>query len=287
VKAAAFRYRRPGSVAQALEWLRDDDEAKILAGGQSLVPLMNLRLARPETLIDATALPELERIIPDARSLLLGALVRHRTLERHPQVAERIPLLAEAARHIGHIGIRNRGTVGGSLCHADPAAEIPLVAAVLGATVYLESAGSGRRAVLAREFCTGFFSTVVEADELLTWVRMPALAAGEGWGFVEIARRHGDFALAGAAVTIRLDASGAVESARAGVLAVSDTPVVLDTGELAGRLPTESVLREWAHSVTAALRPAEDPEFRRGLAGTVLYRAMGQAVARCRKVRGG
>jgi carbon-monoxide dehydrogenase medium subunit len=287
VKAAAFRYRRPDSVTQALEWLEHEEDAKVLAGGQSLVPLMNLRLARPETLIDANALPELERIIPDTRSLLLGALVRHRTLERDPVVARRIPLLAEAARYIGHVGIRNRGTLGGTLCHADPAAEIPLVAAVLGATIYLESHRAGRRAVPAREFCTGFFSTVAEPDELLTWVRVPALAADEGWGFIEIAQRHGDFAMAGAAATLRLDAAGRVAEARAGVLAVADTPVVVDTAELLGRLPTDAVVRDWARSVTAGLRPAEDPDFRRRLASTVLERAMIRALARCREVRGG
>ena len=202
MKAPPFRYLRPGSVAQALDWLRDED-TKVLAGGQSLVPLLNLRLARPERLVDVNALPELDRIIPDSRSLLLGALLRHRDLERDPRVARRIPLLAEAAAHIGHVGIRNRGTLGGTLSHADPSAEVPLVAAVLGATIYLESTARGRRSVPAEGFAPGYFGTVAGPDEMLTWVRMPTLLPDEGWGFVEFARRHGDFAMAGAAVTLR------------------------------------------------------------------------------------
>jgi len=284
VKAPPFRYLRPVSVTQALDWLRDED-TKVLAGGQSLVPLLNLRLARPERLVDANALPELGRIIPDARSLLLGALVRHRDLERDRLVVRHNPLLAEAAGHIGHLGIRNRGTLGGTLSHADPASEIPLVAAVMGATIYLESGARGRRPVPAGDFATGFFSTVAEPDEMLTWVRMPALQPGEGWGFVEFARRHGDFAMAGAAVTIRLAPSGRIASARAGVLAAADTPLVLSTADLVGSPTDDATLTRWARAVTKPLRPAQEPDYRRRLAATALSRALRHAVRRCGEFR--
>lgn len=279
MKSAPFRYRRPDSVAQALDWL-GGPETKVIAGGQSLLPLMNLRLARPEELVDLNALPELERIIPDAESLLIGTLVRHRMLERDPVVASRVPLLAAAAAHIGHVGIRNRGTIGGSLCHADPAAELPLVAAILGATVYLESAGRPRRAVPARGFATSYFTTIAEPDELLTWIRVPTLRPGQGWGFVEFARRHGDFAMAGAAATVRLDAAGHIVHAAAGVMSVADTPVVLDTTGLLGRRPAAAELRGWALDACAILRPGQDPEFGRHLASVALTRTLADATRR-------
>lgn len=279
MKSAPFRYRRPDSVAQALSWLGQED-TKVIAGGQSLLPMMNLRLARPEELVDLNALPELERIIPDAESLLIGTLVRHRTLERDPVVASRVPLLAAAAAHIGHVGIRNRGTIGGSLCHADPAAELPLVAAVLGATVYLESAGRPRRAVPARGFATSYFTTTAEPDELLTWIRVPTLRHGQGWGFVEFARRHGDFAMAGSAVTVRLDAAGRIADADAGVMSAADTPMLLDTAGLLGRRPSVDEMREWALAACAILRPGQDPEFGRHLASVALTRAVVDAARR-------
>lgn len=282
MKSAPFRYRRPDSVAQALGWLGRQD-TKVLAGGQSLLPLMNLRLARPKVLVDLNALPELERIIQDSTSLLIGTLVRHRTLERDPVIASRVPLLAAAASHIGHVGIRNRGTIGGSLCHADPAAELALVTAVLGATVYLESDDRPRRAVPARGFATSYFTTIAEQDELLTWIRVPTLRPGQGWGFVEFTRRHGDFAMTGAAATLRLDSAGRIADAAAGVMSVADTPMVLDTTDLLGQRPAPDALRAWARGACAILRPAQDPEFRRHLASVALTRALVDAAGRATK----
>lgn len=282
MKASPFRYRRPDSVAQVLTWLQEDpDGSKILAGGQSLVPLLNLRLARPEALIDINYLLELDRIIEDSGSLLLGALVRHRELERSAVVARRVPMLSEAARHIGHIAIRNRGTLGGTVCHADPASEIPLIGSVLGATVYLESGERGRRAVPAADFAVGFFSTIAEPDEMLTWIRMPALRAGEGWGFTEFTRRHGDFAMAGAVATLQLKSSGEVASARAGVFGVGDKPTVLGTADLTGRRPTDQTFSDWAASAMRSLRPTQDAAYRRRLAVVAVTRALHKAVERC------
>jgi carbon-monoxide dehydrogenase medium subunit len=266
------------SVEDALTMLRDG-EAKILAGGQSLLPVMNLRLSRPEAVIDLGALPELERLFEDADSLVLGALVRHRTLELDPAVARRQPLLAAAAAHIGHVGIRNRGTLGGTLAHADPAAELPLVTAVLDATAYVESRERGRREVPVRHLFSTYFTTVLEPDEILTWIRVPALAPGEGWGFHEYARRHGDFAIAGAAATLRLDSAGRVARLRAGALAAGEVPAVFD-GEAIGERPTDELWDELARSWSETLRPAEDPDYTRHIARVALRRAMTHAAAR-------
>src|SRR5689334_1366386 len=152
---------------------------------------MNLRLARPSTLIDIGALAELRRIFDDTDDLILGALTTHRTLEVDPLIGARTPLLADAARYIGHIGIRNRGTIGGSLAHADPAAEMPLAALVLGATCHVESAARGRRAVAAHDLFLSFYTNSLEPDEMITWISLPAITAQQGWGFVEYAHQHG------------------------------------------------------------------------------------------------
>ncbi|MFI6741827.1 FAD binding domain-containing protein [Nonomuraea sp. NPDC050451] len=280
MKPALFTYRRPDSVGQALDWLRSDD-AKVLAGGQSLLPMMNLRLARPRTLVDLGALGELERTFEDVDSVLVGALVRHRTIETAPVFARRVPLLAAAAAHIGHVAIRNRGTLGGTLAHADPSAELPLIAALLEATIYLDSYERGRREVPASEFFTGYFTTQMEPDEAITWIRVPARDPGEGWGFVEFARRHGDFALAGAAVTLRLDGAGRIAALRAGALAAGDVPQVLpEPAGLAGTQASPDVWAELAAMWSQALRPAHDQEYARALAAVALRRALAQAHGR-------
>jgi aerobic carbon-monoxide dehydrogenase medium subunit len=258
------------------------EEAKILAGGQSLLPLLNLRLSRPGTVVDLGALPELERLFPDADSLLLGALVRHRRLELDPVVRRRQPLLAEAAAHIGHVAIRNRGTLGGTLAHADPAAELPTVLALLDATAYVESQRRGRREIPVRELFTTYFTTVLADDEILTWVRVPTLAPGEGWGFHEYARRHGDFALAGAAATLILDARGRIAALRAATLAAGEVPVVFDdaaTGEPAGDELWDALATSWSRS----LRPPDDPDYTRSLCRVALRRALALAFERANR----
>jgi carbon-monoxide dehydrogenase medium subunit len=266
-------------VAEALRWITDDD-AKVLAGGQSLVPVLNLRMAAPTSLIDINPLTELDRIIEDSSSILIGALVRHRTLETDPLIARRIPLLSDAVGHIGHLAIRHRGTLGGSLSHADPAAELPLIAAVLGATIYLESMDRGRRAVPAEDFCTGFFTTVAEPDELLTWVRMPCLTARDRWGFVEFARRHGDFAFGGAAAVLQCDAAGRITPARVGVLATADHPTLVGTDGLHGIGHDQIAIEQWATAAAEFLSPTENPEYGRRLAATAMARAVRQALSR-------
>ncbi len=201
MKPAPFRYARAGSLAEAIALLAAaPGEHKLLAGGQSLVPMLNMRLVRPAVLVDVNGLRELTGIAPTADGgLRLGALTRHAELAASPAVRERAPLLAEAARHVGHAAIRNQGTLGGSLAHADPAAELPAALLALDARVHV-TGPRGAREIAADAFFRGLLTTALEADEILTAVEVPAQPAG--WGFVEIARRPGDFALAGVAAVV-------------------------------------------------------------------------------------
>jgi 2-furoyl-CoA dehydrogenase FAD binding subunit len=235
MKAAPFAYHRPDSVDEAVEALAGGD-AKVLAGGQSLVPVLAMRLGRPGTLVDITRLPGLDDLEVTDGVLRIGAAVRQRTVERSEAVRA-VPLIGRAMPFVGHRELRSRGTVCGSLAHADPAAELPAVAACLDATVVLRGP-RGTREVPARELVVGAMTTTAGADELITEVRFPAAAPGDGFGFAEIARRHGDFALAGVAVHVRRG-GGATLAA----FGVSDRPVVRDVTALLGTDPTEAGLR--------------------------------------------
>jgi len=282
MKPAPFEYLRPGSVADALAALADHAEAgadvKVLAGGQSLLTLMNLRLARPEVLVDIGGLAELDRVFSDERDVLIGALVRHRRLETDPELCALVPLAAAAAGHIGHVGIRNRGTLGGSLAHADPAAELPLVMVTLGATCYLESRAGGVRAVPAEEFFLSYFTCALRPDELLTWVRVPRLRPGQGWGFVELARRHGDFAMAGAAAVVDLATDGSVRGVRAGLMSAGERPLLVSgSGPVDGETMAARRWDELAEAWTAGLELSDDPEYARHLARVALRRALTDA----------
>ncbi|MHC1560086.1 FAD binding domain-containing protein [Actinomycetospora sp. C-140] len=232
MKAAPFAYCRPDTVDEAVDVLAGGD-AKVLAGGQSLVPVLAMRLGRPATLVDITRLPGLSSLVLSEGELHVGAAVRQRGLERSAEVAS-VPLIGRAMPFVGHRELRSRGTVCGSLAHADPAAELPAVAACLGATVVVRGP-RGSREIGAREFVTGPMTTAVGPDELVTAVRFPVARAGDGFGFAEIARRHGDFALAGVAVRVR---DGAATLAAFGV---SARPVVR---ELTVDDPSEAGLRE-------------------------------------------
>lgn len=224
MKTAPFRYERPRELSTALTLVRDPD-AKALAGGQSLVPVMAMRLARPRILVDLGRVAGLDRTERRDGELITGAMVRQRTLERQPGLAAELPLVAAALPFVGHREVRNRGTVGGSVAHADPSAELGLVAATLRARI---EAGSleGRREIAAEEFVTGPFQTTLGSGELLTAIRWPLAAPGDGFAFEEVARRHGDFALCGVAVHVRRGGG-----ARIGLLGVAPTPVVHDIAE--------------------------------------------------------
>jgi CO/xanthine dehydrogenase FAD-binding subunit len=288
LKPAPFRYARPQSLADAVELLASaDDDVKILAGGQSLVPMLNLRLVRPSVLIDLNSVPGLDHITPGADGgLAIGALARHAALASSASVAERAPLLAEAARHVGHPAIRHRGTLGGSLAHADPAAELPAAPVALGAELRLHG-GRGARTVRASEFFLGLMTTALQPGEILLEVRIPL--QGPGWGFAEVVRRAGDFALAGvAAVVVRAaGSSGRLASARLVGFGVGDRPVRFTAAEEIltnqGGDPGAALARA-AAAAAGACDPPDDvhasAEYRRHLAAMLTEDAVGQALAR-------
>ena len=226
MKAAPFAYVRPGTLEDTVAELARDG-AKVLAGGQSLVPVLAMRLGRPTQLVDINAVPELNQLTRDDGAVRIGATVRQRRVQRD-ELSASVPLLRLALPWIGHREIRSRGTVCGSIAHADPSAELPAVASCLDAAMVLTSAG-GRREVPARDFFTGALSTALQPDELLTEIRFPVAQPGEGFGFGEFARRHGDFALAGVAARVRTDHNSPV--ARITCFGISDVPVTADVSE--------------------------------------------------------
>jgi carbon-monoxide dehydrogenase medium subunit len=223
LKASPFGYAKPASLAQALELLaRHGDRARLLAGGQSLVPTLNLRLSAPDLLIDLDALGELEGIAPLGDGLRIGALTRHREIERSALVAERAPLLAQAAPHIAHVAIRNRGTIGGSLALADPAAEWPACCLALGATLVAASV-RGERRIPAERFFKALYATDLAADEILVAAEFPAPARDARSVFLELARRRGDYAIVGLAALARRG-GGTIKDIRLAFLGVAATP---------------------------------------------------------------
>jgi CO/xanthine dehydrogenase FAD-binding subunit len=286
MKTGAFAYEAPRTIDETLALLAEHaDDAKVLAGGQSLVPLLAMRLARPMVVVDVNDVDGLAGIRPlDGGGLAIGALSRERTAELSPLVTERVPVLAEALPMIGHVSIRNRGTIGGSLAHADASAELPAVAVATRAEMTVRSA-RGERIVAADDFFVGHFTTVLDDDELLTEIRFPESPAGAGWAFHEIARRHGDFALVGVAAMVTLD-DDRIGDARVVLMGVADGPVRATAAEvgLRGQLPEPDVLEASGREATRDLEPASDlhgsSEFRRHLAAVAARRALATAVAR-------
>ena len=282
--AQAFQYRMAGELSEALAVLDEHGEdAKVLAGGQSLVPMMHLRLARPEIVLDINRLPGLDQVTARAGELRVGALVRHRRLER-PVVADPLgTLLAAAARHVGHLPIRIRGTFAGSLAHADPAAEWCLVAVAVGARLVLTSS-SGERLVTADDFFDYPFVTALRPGELITEVRLPLLGAGTGVAFREHAPTAGAFAHAAACATATLDA-GRVTTARLAVAGVGGRPRTLPSAvdALVGAVPSDRVMEEVRRRVLAAADPPDDPllpaDYRRALAAELAVAAVTEAIA--------
>lgn len=285
MKPAAFAYLAPKTLAEALAMLAEvQDDGKVLAGGQSLVPAMNFRLARPGTLVDLNGVAELEGVTGDsAAGISIGALTRHAAFHKPPFDGPLADLLAKVVRNIAHYPIRQRGTFGGSLSHADPASEWCLVAATLGATMHLAST-AGSRAVPAAEFFMGTFTTALAADEILVRIDLPPLPAGWSSGFYEFSRRKGDFALAMALAALRID-GGTIREARLGVGGVADRPHKLAAVEdfLAGKPAGAATFAEAADMARGAVRVTSDihasEEFRSDLLGTVVRRALAEAAA--------
>ena len=224
MKPAAFDYVKPSSVDEALALLGEHPDAVVLAGGQSLMPMLNMRLVAPSHVVDIAAIPGLDDISVDNNTLRIGALARHADLASSPQILEAAPLLSEAVLHIGHPAIRNRGTIGGSLSLADPAAELPACLLALGGSVEIVGP-DGSRVLPASEFFSGTFETALKPGELLSAVEIPVPAAGYRAGFSELARRHGDYALAGLAAFGRID-GGSAHDLRLAFFAVGDRPML-------------------------------------------------------------
>lgn len=288
MKPAPFEYLAPASLEEALDELRArGGEAKVLAGGQSLIPVMNFRLAQPAALVDLNGVAGLDSVreLPNGE-LRIGAMTRQRRLEREPAIARRAPLLAEAVPHIAHPQIRNRGTVGGSLAHADPAAELPAVAVALDARLRLCRPGNAERWVEAKDFYVGLFSSVLESDEILVEVAIPPSPQRTGWCFLESARRHGDYALVGVASRVTLDESGVCRAARLVFLSVGDGPVDAPRAAsgLVGERPEAKAIAAAAAAVTREMDPNGDihasADFKRHLAETLARRALTRAAER-------
>ncbi len=285
MKPPRFTYHDPTTVAETTALLaRHGEDAKLLAGGQSLMPMLNFRLVRPLHLVDINRVAELGHVSATASGLCLGAMVRQRVLERSATIRERCPLLAEAVRHVGHPAIRNRGTIGGSLVHADPAAELPGVMVALDATLVLERSGR-RRTIEAADFFRGMLTTAIEPEEMLVEVQIPPAAERAGWGFEEFARRQGDFALAGVAALLTPAPDGTIARARIVTIGVEHRPAPVTKAEqaLAGARPSAAAFADARRIVSEEARAADDihasAAYRRRLAGVLAERALGKAAA--------
>jgi carbon-monoxide dehydrogenase medium subunit len=285
VKPAAFTYHRARSLADVFALLASHgDAAKVIAGGQSLAPMLNVRIAQPEHLIDLNDLHDLSYVRDMGTAIAVGALARHDDVASSELVRSACPLLAEAAATVGHYAIRQRGTLGGSLAHADPAAQLPLVAVALNADIDIESA-RGRRTLSGRDFFVSVMTTALEADEVIVEVRFPTLGAREGSAFELFSRRHGDFAIVAAAATIALDGRGRVARVRLAVGGVDAVPVSLE--EIARRFAGREANAEWCSGLARAARerinPADDrripAEYRRELCAALTRRALERAIA--------
>jgi carbon-monoxide dehydrogenase medium subunit len=288
MKPAPFEYYAPTSVEEALSHLAEYGyDAKVLAGGQSLIPMMNFRLVQPSVLVDLNNIPELANISPDENAgLRLGAMVRHHQVEIDPLVEKRAPLLHETMPKIAYPQIRNRGTFGGSVSHADPAAELASLSVALNGSFRLRSQ-KGERWVPADEFFIGLFTTVLEPDELLVEVALPSMPARSGWSLMEVARRPHDFALVGVAAVVSLDENGRCEQARMVFLSAGDSPRVAPQAaeSLKGQAPTQESIRAAAEiAASKEIDPSSDihatAEFRRHLANVLCRRALEQAFQR-------
>ncbi|MDO8278539.1 MAG: xanthine dehydrogenase family protein subunit M [Burkholderiaceae bacterium] len=286
MKPPKFQYEAPSSLKEALGRMAElGDTAKFLAGGQSLVPAMNMRLATPEYLIDLGRIEALRGIreLPDG-GVQAGALTTHAAFERSELLQRRMPLIPAVMRFVAHAQIRNRGTIGGSLAHADPAAEWQAVCIALDATVVVTSA-QGQRRVKAADFTQGVYTTDLQPGELIEAVEFPAWPAQRRWGFEEVSRRLGDFAITGALCTLELDAGGLCKQARCVVFAASPKPVVIEAASalLNGRIVTDEAIAAVALAARAAVEPMSDhhasAEYRLELVETLTARVLRQALS--------
>jgi carbon-monoxide dehydrogenase medium subunit len=280
MKLPAFEYACPATLAEAVALLASrDGDAKALAGGQSLVPMMAFRIASPSLLVDLRKLTDLRRIEIGRDGVRLGAMVRWRDIEDDARLAAAHPLLKAAVAHVAHYQIRNRGTVGGSLAHADPAAEMPGLAVACDAEIAV-TGPSGSRIIAAEKFFIAPLTTALAADEIIVETRLPAWPAKRRWGFQEFSRRRGDFAMAAAAVFYDLDDAGKANNAHIGAIGVGDRPVRLAAAEaeINGRIVDTAACERAGAAASAAVDPHDDIHasgaYRRSLLGTMVERAL-------------
>jgi len=279
MKPPPFTYHDPRTVAETVDLLAQLENAKLLAGGQSLMPMLNFRYAQPDHVIDLNRVDGLSYIRAESGGLRIGAMTRHRDIEFSDVVRKACPLMADAIRFVGHRQTRNRGTIGGSLAHLDPAAELPLVCATLDATIHV-AGRNGERAIPMAKFPQGYMTPAIESDELVVAVSIPAAPARTG--FVEFARRHGDFAIVAAAVALDI-ANGAIKSARIALGGVGPAPVRCTEAEkmLAGQKPTADALRaaaETCRSIEAMEDVHAPASYRQHLATVMTRRALEAAL---------
>lgn len=287
MKPAPFEYHAPDSLDQVLELMSERaEEAKILAGGQSLVPAMNFRIVQPGVLIDLNRVPELSYICEEDTLMRIGAMARERHLEFDASIADRVPLLTEAVPFIAHPQIRNRGTIGGSLVNADPAAELPVLMLALSARLKAKRV-SGERWIAAHDFFSGMFTTALAPDEILVEIELPFMPAHTGWSFMEVAPRAGDYALMGVAALLTLGENRTCKEAKLVYLNAGDGPV--DAKEAAGMLVNETLSDTLIESAAAIASEKEinpfgnihtSPEFQRHLANVLTKKALKQAMQR-------
>jgi aerobic carbon-monoxide dehydrogenase medium subunit len=284
VKLPPVEYEAPTTVEEAVGLLAEyQDDASVLAGGQSLIPLLALRLARPVVLVDINGVAGLSRVSASDGAVTVGATTREYQAEESAVIAERVPLLAAALPLIGHEAIRSRGTIGGSLAHADPAAELPAVAVAVGAQFVVRSA-SGERVIEAADWFQGYLVTERHPDEILVEVRFPAAEPGTGAAFKEVSRRHGDFAMVGLGASLTLTGDGAIGDARLAFSGVGDVPVRASGAEdfLRGEAPSPELFAEAARLAAADLDPPADlhgsSEYRKQVAATLVRRGLQAAL---------
>ena len=290
MKPNRFTYHRPTSLGDAITALAGLPNAKVLAGGQSLMPMLNLRIADPGHLIDLGGIDGLAYIRAEGQEVRIGALTTQRTIEFSEIVRERLPLIAQAILELGHRQTRNRGTIGGSLCHLDPSAELPLMASVFGATIVV-AGPAGLREIPVAEFTEDMLTPAIDADEIVTEIRFLPWPDGHGWGFAEYARRKGDFAIVSAAAMLLLDGQGRIARSALALGGVASVPFRVESAEaeLIGELPSEELFGRVAE-VCAEVDPLDDPFvpgwYRQKLSVTYARRVLNEAWARCENAKG-
>lgn len=287
MKPPAFDYHDPRSKAETLRLLATEPNAVLLAGGQSLVPMLNFRAISPEHVVDINRVPELAGVLVTENVLRIGAMTRQCAIEDSETVRRAAPLLQSALAHVGHVQTRNRGTIGGSLCHLDPSAELVTAAMALDATLMAEREGAARRIPIG-DWCRGYLTNALETGEMLCGIDIPVCAQGHGHAFVEYARRRGDFAIVGVAVVVSLDGAGSIERIAIAVGGCGPGPQRLSAAEsaLSGRRPGAALFKEasrLAHTLETNSDVHVTAEYRAHLARVLVERALDEAIRRARE----